>query len=68
MTTNKDQIAQDGFGGVEWTRAVQLAVIALVSAVLTATLVIGIGGAWLGRTAHSPPKAEAIVPAVRTNG
>ena len=53
MATHKDQIAQDDLDAVTWARAIRLAGIALVSAVLTATLVIGMGGAWLDRSAQA---------------
>lgn len=54
MASDHDPINTDRADVVELTRGVRLAAIALVSAVVTATLVIGIGGAWLDRSAHAP--------------
>jgi len=53
----------------ELAQGLRLAVIALASAVLTATVVIGVGGAWLDSSdSRVPSHVEAPVRLVRTSG
>ncbi len=63
----------DGEEGVALAAGLRLAAIALASAVVTATVVIGAGGAWLDRiqpaassTASTP--AEQTAQLIRTSG
>ena len=63
----------DGEERVELAAGLRLAAIALASAVVTATVVIGAGGVWLDRTqpAASSPLASQAEPAarlIRTSG
>jgi hypothetical protein len=60
MDANQAAARHDRTGYEDLTRGLQLAVIALASAVLTATLVIGTGGVLLERSIHAAaPHAEA---------
>ncbi len=69
MASNHDPISADRADAVELTRGIRLAAIALVSAVVTATLVIGLGGAWLEQSAHaSQASANGALPVQRTAG
>ncbi|CAN5128521.1 hypothetical protein BH09PSE1_BH09PSE1_23820 [soil metagenome] len=53
----------------ELAQGLRLAALALASAVMTATIVIGVGGAWLDRSGHAAkPSVEAPVPLIRTLG
>ena len=63
----------DGEERVALAAGLRLAAIALASAVVTATVVIGAGGAWLDRL-HSTASSTASIPAeptaqlIRTSG
>jgi flagellar basal body-associated protein FliL len=67
MSIQHDPTASDGADAVELMRGFRLAAIALVSAVVTATLVIGIGGAWLDRSAQAAQASvDQTAPALLT--
>ena len=58
-----DPVRADTAEGVDWTRSLRLVALAFASAVLTATLVIVIGGAWIDQVAAaSRGEAEATSP------
>jgi hypothetical protein len=58
---------QDKADRMELAHGLRLAAIALTSAVVTASLVIAVGGAWLDHNAHGPATAAAP-PLIRTAG
>ncbi|CAN5449156.1 hypothetical protein BH10PSE1_BH10PSE1_06670 [soil metagenome] len=64
MATNHDDEDQQALA-----HGLRLAVIAIVSAVMTATLVIGVGGAWLDRGGHtSTIPVQTPGQLIRTSG
>lgn len=63
----------DGEEGVALAAGLRLAAIALASAVVTATVVIGAGGAWLDRvqpaaSSHAATQIEPTAQLIRTSG
>lgn len=61
MATDHDRIAHEGADAADLTHGLRLASIALVCAMVTATVVIGIGGVWLDRSAQAAQTSEAAV-------
>ena len=60
MAVNKDLTHPDAVEADDLTRSLKLVLIALATAVVTAVLVIAVGGAWLDRlgraaAAEAPP-------------
>lgn len=53
-------------GEQEMAQGMRLAAVAVVSAVLTATVVIGVGQFWIVRSVHAAPAAQP--PLIRTVG
>lgn len=66
MAVNKDQTHPDAVEADDLTRSLKLVLIALATAVVTAVLVIAIGGAWLDRVGRADATDASSVPMARS--
>ena len=62
MAVNKDQTHPDAVEVDDLARSLKLVLIALASAVVTAVLVIAIGGAWLDRVGRADAANASTAP------
>lgn len=62
MTQDQDQAASNRIEAVELVRGLRLAGLAMLSAIVTATVVIGVGGAWIDRSARSAQTSALQAP------
>ena len=62
MAVNKDQTHPDAVETDDLIRSLKLVLIALASAVVTAVLVIAIGGAWLDRVGRADAANASTAP------
>ena len=66
MAVSKDQTHLDAVEADDLTRSLKLVLIALATAVVTAVLVIAIGGAWLDRVGRADAADASSVPMARS--
>jgi len=62
MAVNKEQTHPDAVEADDLTRSLKLVLIALATAVVTAILVIAVGGAWLDRVSRADAADASSVP------